>query len=265
LAIGDRFVILAQKLTAKMMPTSHVVVRDAMVHFGALHVLGPVSFEVGAGKCTVLLGPSGCGKSTLLAALAGLQALAGGTALIGEGKNQPGFVFQDATLMPWASALDNVALPLALTGQNKSDQRARAQAALDQVGIGTFSAAKPRALSGGMKMRVALARALVSQPDTLLLDEPFAAIDELGRRALNDLVHHAKQQSGLTVVFVTHSVEEAVYMADTILVLSPRPGQIVARIEVADTPRDAHFWVSDAFAASVAEVRRALAPESGVA
>jgi NitT/TauT family transport system ATP-binding protein len=241
--------------------SAKVVVVDAVVRFGVLHVLGPISFDVSAGRCVVLLGPSGCGKSTLLAALAGLQDLASGTARIGDGTNQPGFVFQDANLMPWASAIDNVALPLALAGARQANQRARAQATLEQVGLSAFAEAKPRALSGGMAMRVALARALVSSPATLLLDEPFAAIDELGRRALNDLVLKAKKQADLAIVFVTHSVEEAVYLADTILVLSARPGQIVARIEIPDSNRDSAFLVSDTFAQKVADVRRALALE----
>jgi NitT/TauT family transport system ATP-binding protein len=236
-----------------------VEVQDAVVRFGALHVLGPVSFDVAAGQCVVLLGPSGCGKSTLLAALAGLQGVSSGLARIVDATTRPGFVFQDANLMPWASARDNVALPLALAGAGTSEQASRAQGALDLVGLGAFAGTKPRALSGGMAMRVALARALVAEPKVLLLDEPFAAIDELGRRTLNDLVHRAKQDKGLAIVFVTHSVEEAVYMADSVIVLSARPGKIVARIDVPDCPRDGDFLVSDLFASKVAQVRRALA------
>jgi NitT/TauT family transport system ATP-binding protein len=236
-----------------------IAVTDGMVRFGALHVLGPVSFEVASGQCVVLLGPSGCGKSTLLAALAGLQDLADGNIQLDAGTAKPGFVFQNPNLMPWASALDNVALPLALAGETLSVQKARALAALEQVGVETFASAKPAALSGGMAMRVALARALVNAPAALLLDEPFAAIDELGRRALNDLVHQAKNDSKLAIVFVTHSVEEAVYMADTILVLSARPGQVIAHIDIPQVARDAAFLVSSVFAEKVADVRRALA------
>jgi NitT/TauT family transport system ATP-binding protein len=236
-----------------------VQVKDAVVRFGALHVLGPVSFEVAAGRCVVLLGPSGCGKSTLLAALAGLQTVSSGAAQIVDTTTRPGFVFQDANLMPWANARDNVALPLALAGASTSESQSRAQAALDLVGLGAFAGTKPRALSGGMAMRVALARALVADPAVLLLDEPFAAIDELGRRALNDLVHRAKQDKGLAIVFVTHSVEEAVYMADSVIVLSARPGTIVARIDVPDSPRDEAFLLSPLFASKVAHVRLALA------
>jgi NitT/TauT family transport system ATP-binding protein len=233
-------------------------IESAVVRFGALHVLGPMSFEVKAGQCVVLLGPSGCGKSTLLAALAGLQTLSGGQAIIGDGSTLPGFVFQDANLMNWASALDNVALPLALAGLPKSDQVARATAELELVGLGEFGTTKPRALSGGMAMRVALARALVTDPIALLLDEPFAAIDELGRRGLNDLVHRAKRERNVAILFVTHSVEEAVYIGDTILVMSPRPGQISARIDVPPEKRDGGFLVSPIFGETVSKVRRAL-------
>lgn len=234
-------------------------VEGAQVRFGGLHVLGPISFEVGAGECVVLLGPSGCGKSTLLAALAGLQDLASGRVWAGETGISPGFVFQDPNLMGWATALDNVALPLALAGVVRDEQKERALAALGLVGLAEFALSRPRALSGGMAMRVALARALVNNPAALLLDEPFGAIDELGRRGLNDLVHAAKRDRGVAVLFVTHSVEEAVYMGDTILVLSPRPGTIAARIEVPHVPRDGAFLMSDAFARTVASARGALA------
>lgn len=235
-----------------------ISVQDASVRFGDLHVLGPVSFTVEAGQCLVLLGPSGCGKSTLLSALAGLQTLSSGRAHLKDRLTKPGFVFQDPNLMPWATARDNVALPLAFAGMPKSDRNAQAHQALVRVGLGEFAHAKPKELSGGMAMRTALARALVSGPTTLLLDEPFAAIDELGRRALNDLVHEAQHQQGLAVVFVTHSVEEAVYMADTIIVLSPRPGTIVATIEVPKTQRNSDFLVTSLFSQTVADVRRAL-------
>jgi NitT/TauT family transport system ATP-binding protein len=233
-------------------------IEHAAVQFGALHVLGPLSFEVKAGQCVVLLGPSGCGKSTLLAALAGLQALSGGRAYVGDGNAQPGFVFQDANLLNWGNALDNVALPLALAGLPKSVQTVRAMAALQRVGLAEFAATKPRALSGGMAMRVALARALVTDPIALLLDEPFAAIDELGRRGLNDLVLREKIERNVAILFVTHSVEEAVYMGDTILVMSPRPGQISARIDVPAEKRDGGFVVSPVFGETVSKVRRAL-------
>jgi NitT/TauT family transport system ATP-binding protein len=232
--------------------------QDVEVSFGDLKALGPISLAVDVGQCVVLLGPSGCGKSTLLAALAGLQPISGGK--IAKSTTPPGFVFQEPNLMPWASALDNVALPLVLAGVDRQDANQQARAALARVGLEDFARAKPRALSGGMRMRVALARALVTKPGVLLLDEPFAAIDELGRRALDDLVLSAKAKDDLTIVFVTHSVEEAVYLADTVLVMSPRPGRIVAEVSVPPVPRDPAFLVSDGFAKAVADVRRALNP-----
>jgi NitT/TauT family transport system ATP-binding protein len=239
--------------------TAQLQVREAIVRFGDLHVLGPLSFDVRAGECVVLLGPSGCGKSTLLAALAGLQDLTSGGVQAGDGSTPPGFVFQDPNLMPWANAAENVALPLALSGVSREEQKVRAQAALDLVGLSTFAGARPKALSGGMAMRVALARALVSKPKALLLDEPFGAIDELGRRALNDLVLNAKRTAGVAILFVTHSVEEAVYLGNSILVLSPRPGQIIDTIKVPDVLRDTEFLLSDAFANAMMQARRALA------
>jgi NitT/TauT family transport system ATP-binding protein len=232
---------------------------DCVVQFGALQAVGPITCHVKAGECVVLLGPSGCGKSTLLSALAGLQPIAAGYSARVGADTPPGFVFQDPNLMGWASAIENVALPLALAGVSHAEQNKRARDALTEVGLGSFAHARPKALSGGMAMRVALARALVTKPNALLLDEPFGAIDELGRRALNDLVHKAKKEAGVAVLFVTHSVEEAVYMGDTILVLSPRPGKIIGTINVPNVPRDTAFLLSDVFAKTLAQARRALA------
>jgi NitT/TauT family transport system ATP-binding protein len=237
-------------------------VDQASVWHGDLHVLGPVSFEVAAGSCSVLLGPSGCGKSTLLAAVAGLQALKTGSATVESGIGQPGLVFQTPNLMPWASALDNVALPLVLAGVERKLAHARALESMARTGIADFAAARPRALSGGMAMRVALARALVTEPAALLLDEPFAAIDELGRRQLNDLVHEVKAAQNIPVLFVTHSVEEAVYMGDQVLVISPRPGRILTQIDVLTQSRDRAFLLSKAFGETVAAARSALAGEA---
>lgn len=233
---------------------------QACVRFGDLDALGPIDLLVHAGECVVLLGPSGCGKSTLLAALAGLQKVASGTVQADtvSGSAIPGVVFQEPNLMNWATAEDNVALPLALAGVEKAERKKRAQAALQRVGLASFAAAYPRTLSGGMRMRVALARALVTEPTALLLDEPFAAIDELGRRALDDLVLTAKRERQLAVLFVTHSVDEAVYLADRILVLSPRPGRIAAEIAVPSAARDPAFLTSQAFAEAAAAARHVL-------
>ena len=230
------------------------------IAFGGLDALGPLSLALSAGECVVLLGPSGCGKSTLLAALAGLLAPSSGTVRAASA-TPPGMVFQEPNLMGWATARDNVALPLQLRGIGTGAARARADAALAECGLAGFEAARPSALSGGMRMRCALARALVTDPDVLLLDEPFAAIDELGRRTLDDLVLDLKARAGRAVMFVTHSVEEAVYLADRIVILSPRPGRIVEQIAVdwPAGPRGTPFLTAPAFAAACARARSALA------
>jgi NitT/TauT family transport system ATP-binding protein len=239
-------------------------VRDAVVKFGDLFALGPISFDVHKGECVVLLGPSGCGKSTLLSAIAGLQSLASGSVSLSDKTKAPGFVFQEPNLMPWATALENVILPLALGSlargrTSHSISEAAGHQALARVGLSDFAGAKPKALSGGMAMRAALARALVDRPSGLLLDEPFGAIDELGRRTLNDLVHIVKRDEATAVIFVTHSVEEAVYMGDRILVLSPRPGTIIEDIQIPAVRRNSDFVVLPEFGELVAQVRRSLA------
>ncbi|WP_298213634.1 ABC transporter ATP-binding protein [Acidocella sp.] len=192
--------------------------------------LAEVTAEIAPGEFIVLLGPSGCGKSTLLRLLAGLESPSGGEIDWGHGgKPAPGeigYVFQDPTLLPWADAAANVALPLRLRGVAEAQARARAEAALAQLGLGEFAGMRPRGLSGGMRMRVSIARALVGEPELLLMDEPFAALDELTRQKLQADVHGLWRRSGKTVVFVTHSIYEAAFLASRILMMSPRPGRI---------------------------------------
>jgi len=200
-----------------------------------------ISTTIARGEFLALLGPSGCGKSTLLRLLAKLETPTAGTITWADGPPKPGeigFVFQDATLMPWASAADNVFLPLKLRGQSRAAAMPEVSAALAQVGLADFAAAKPASLSGGMKMRVSIARALVSKPNLLLMDEPFAALDEFTRHKLQEDLRALWRRSGKTVVFVTHSIYEAAYLATRILVMSPRPGRIAAEITstVADRP-----------------------------
>ena len=180
-----------------------------------------------SGNFVALLGPSGCGKSTLLRLIAGLDQPDRGRIVWDQTPLPVGYVFQDATLLPWASALDNVRLPLRLAGQ---DGQAAARAALARVGLAGFEAARPRQLSGGMRMRVSLARSLVTAPRLLLLDEPFAALDEFTRHALQDDLRRLWQAEGCSIVFVTHSIYEAAYLARRIVVMSPRPGRVVAEI-----------------------------------
>jgi NitT/TauT family transport system ATP-binding protein len=195
-----------------------------------VEALRDLSFTVADGEFVSLLGPSGCGKSTALRIAAGLLAPdAGHVRYTGE-KPEIGFVFQEPTLMPWADALTNVRLPLDLKRMARGDANARATAALARVGLKGFEHAYPRELSGGMKMRVSLARALAAQPKLLLLDEPFAALDEITRNSLGDDLLRLWKEDGLTVLFVTHSVSESSYLSQRVLVMTPRPGRIVEDI-----------------------------------
>ncbi len=193
--------------------------------------LETISAGIAAGEFVALLGPSGCGKSTLLRLLAGLETPSAGAINFADGRPKPGgigFVFQDATLMPWATAAQNVALPLRLQGR---PDPAAVKAALAQVGLAEFADAKPAALSGGMKMRVSIARALVSQPHFLLMDEPFAALDEFTRHRLQEDLRDLGRRTRPTIVFVTHSIYEAAYLATRVIVMSPRPGRIAADVQ----------------------------------
>jgi NitT/TauT family transport system ATP-binding protein len=196
--------------------------------------LEDITAEIEAGEFVALLGPSGCGKSTLLRLLAGLEAPSAGQitwdAGHKPGPGDVGFVFQDATLLPWASAAENVYLPLRLRGRSRAESAGLIESTLARVGLAEFAGARPKALSGGMKMRVSIARALVSNPVLLLMDEPFAALDEFTRHRLQEDLRRLWRESGKTIVFVTHSIYEAAFLASRILVMSPRPGRIAADI-----------------------------------
>jgi len=206
--------------------------------------LDGLDLEVGDGEFLSLLGPSGCGKSTVLRLIAGLMPADAGRLRVAPGRGGSSqdpaqrdiaYVFQEPTLMPWASAFDNVWLPLRLAGIPRQAARERVGAALAGVGLDGFENAYPRELSGGMKMRVSIARALVTRPRLLLMDEPFAALDEITRFKLNDDLLRLKTEQGWTVVFVTHSVFESVYLASRIAVMTSRPGRIAGEIAV-DVP-----------------------------
>jgi NitT/TauT family transport system ATP-binding protein len=192
--------------------------------------LRDLSFSVAEGEFVSLLGPSGCGKSTALRLVAGLLQPDRGHVRFSRYRPEIGFVFQEPTLMPWADALANTRLPLDLKRVARSEANARAAAALKRVGLQGFESAFPRELSGGMKMRVSLARALAAQPKLLLLDEPFAALDEITRNALGDDLLRLWKEDGLTVLFVTHSVSESSYLSQRVLVMTPRPGRIAEDI-----------------------------------
>lgn len=201
---------------------------------GGTHALEGVSLSIVQGSFTSLLGPSGCGKSTLLKIIAGLIAPSAGTLDTSfSGPGSIGYVFQDPTLMPWADVKSNVMMPLDIMGLEDAEKEARTDEALALVELTDFADHYPRALSGGMKMRASLARALVSKPGVLLLDEPFAALDEMTRNRLNDDLIRIAAEQDLTIVFVTHSIFESVYLSDRIVVLAARPGRPIAEFRPA--------------------------------
>jgi NitT/TauT family transport system ATP-binding protein len=218
--------------------------------------LDKFDLSVRSGEFLSLLGPSGCGKSTVLRLMAGLAEPTHGSISWSGTKRSGrrngldiGFVFQEPTLMPWATALRNVMLPLELEGVERGAAAKRASRALDRVGLSAFRDAYPRQLSGGMKMRVSIARALVTDPPLLLMDEPFAALDEIARFRLNDDLLALWRAVGHTVVFVTHSVFESVYLSSRIVVMSPRPGRVSAELAIdAPSPRDENFRTSAEYA-----------------
>ena len=212
---------------------------------------------VGAGEFVSLLGPSGCGKSTALRIVAGLSEANEGTVKWPVG--HIGFVFQEPTLMPWASVAANVRLPLKLAHADEVNSQEAVARALDRVGLVDFADAYPRELSGGMRMRSSIARALVTDPDLLLMDEPFAALDEITRFKLNNDLLAVWQELRRTVIFVTHSVFESVYLSQRIVVMTPRPGRVFAEIAIpAPYPRDERFRTSAEYAGFCRQVAEAL-------
>jgi NitT/TauT family transport system ATP-binding protein len=227
-------------------------------------VLGPFDLALNDGEIVALVGPSGCGKSTALRLLAGLEQPTAGTVTRTPERGQTAVVFQAPTLMPWADARTNVALPLELAGMAKAHEQA--QEALKAVGLESAIGSKPAQLSGGMAMRVSLARALVTRPRLLLLDEPFAALDEITRRTLADDIHRLWDQTRPAVVFVTHNVEEAAYMAQRVVVMSANPGKIAGQTTIdAALPRAPGFRASAVFRNAAEAVSHDLAQAMGQA
>jgi NitT/TauT family transport system ATP-binding protein len=244
-------------------------------HFGDVHALDGIDLEVCAGEFVSLIGPSGCGKSTLLRIVADLEHPTGGTALVGGKTPQQarldqdyGIAFQQAGLLEWRSVTENVELPLHVHGVGKADRRARAAELLELVGLHEFAGSRPSELSGGMQQRVAIARALAPSPRLLLMDEPFGALDEMTRERMQAELLRIIGETGAAVLFVTHSIPEAVVLSDRVVVMSPRPGRITeivpgrrpgARAATDLVPDDVEdVRESGAFFAAITAVREAL-------
>jgi NitT/TauT family transport system ATP-binding protein len=248
-----------------------VVVAEGIRHVyrgrqGELLALNGVDLDVGLGEFVAIVGPSGCGKSTLLRILGGLLAPSEGQVLLGgrpleSPQRQVGYVFQQVNLMPWRTVQRNVTLPLEVAGVPHAPAEERAQELLELVGLEGFEQVYPRELSGGMAQRVAIARALVADPEVLLLDEPFGALDALSREQMNLELLRIWQARRVTAVMVTHSLQEAVLMADRVLVMTPRPGTIRAEVPVdLPRPRSLDVMYTEFFGAISRRVRRAIGP-----
>jgi NitT/TauT family transport system ATP-binding protein len=228
-------------------------------HPGRGRALGPFSLDVAPGEIVAVAGPSGCGKSTALRLLAGLEVPTTGEVQREVGRGHTSLVFQAPTLMPWATAAANVALPLQLSERPRGERVERVAHALRRVGLSDAAGAFPSELSGGMAMRVSLARALVTEPRLLLLDEPFAALDGLTRRNLVEDVHRLWTQTRPAIVFVTHDVDEAVYLASRVVVMTACPGRVAMEFPVEGAlPRPEGFRASEPFRLAVEEITRAL-------
>jgi NitT/TauT family transport system ATP-binding protein len=225
--------------------------------------LSGLNLDIHDGEFLSLLGPSGCGKSTVLRLIAKLAAPSGGTIDM-RGDAELGFVFQEPTLMPWSSVFNNVYLPLRVRGVSRAEAKPRVEEALEQVGLSAFANSYPRELSGGMKMRVSIARALVMRPALLLMDEPFAALDEITRTRLNDDLIRLQAKLRSTIVFVTHSVYESVYLSSRIVVMAARPGRVVADITIDEPqPRGEDFRLCSFYAERCRETSAALTAAMG--
>lgn len=245
----------AQALQPHATPAVEVLSAEKTYPNGTQALL-PVDLTIEEGEFVTLLGPSGCGKSTLLKMVAGLLEPTDGrlhlwrkpVAQLDESGKKMAFVFQSPTLMPWASVQTNVRLPLDLAGVPRAEADARVTEALALVGLSKFANALPRALSGGMQMRVSIARGLVTQPDLLLMDEPFGALDEITRHKLDADLLDLWRKKKLTVIFVTHSIHEAVFLSSRVVMMAARPGRVVEEFRIdAPYPRTADFMVSPEF------------------
>ncbi len=271
---APKFTVIGEESPAPVDTTPAIEVLSAeKIYSNGTRALLPVNLTIKQGEFVTLLGPSGCGKSTLLKMVAGLVEPSDGKLMLWRRDSREkaqiplSFVFQEATLMPWSNVQNNVRLPLDLAGVPRAEANTRVSEALELVGLGKFAKVLPRELSGGMQMRVSIARGLVTRPKLLLMDEPFGALDEITRNKLDSDLLRLWREQGLTVVFVTHSIHEAVFLSQRVIMMAARPGRVVEDIAINEPfPRDEDFRVSPTFARYAKQLQDSLlqASQSGM-
>ncbi|MCL9641267.1 ABC transporter ATP-binding protein [Rahnella bonaserana] len=271
---APKLTVMSDVRSANPPPVPAIEVLSAeKIYSNGTRALLPVNLTINQGEFVTLLGPSGCGKSTLLKMVAGLVEPSDGKLVLWRRDSREkaqvplSFVFQEATLMPWSNVQNNVRLPLDLAGVPRAEANTRVSEALELVGLGKFASVLPRELSGGMQMRVSIARGLVTRPKLLLMDEPFGALDEITRNKLDSDLLRLWREQGLTVVFVTHSIHEAVFLSQRVIMMAARPGRVVQDIVITEPfPRNEDFRVSPAFSRYAKQLQDSLlqASQSGM-
>lgn len=271
---APKLTMMSDLRSANPSPVPAIEVLSAeKIYSNGTRALLPVNLTINQGEFVTLLGPSGCGKSTLLKMIAGLVEPSDGKLVLWrrdscEKVQMPlSFVFQEATLMPWSNVQNNVRLPLDLAGVPRAEANTRVSEALELVGLGKFANVLPRELSGGMQMRVSIARGLVTRPKLLLMDEPFGALDEITRNKLDSDLLRLWREQGLTVMFVTHSIHEAVFLSQRVIMMAARPGRVVEDIAITESfPRSEDFRVSPSFSRYARQLQDSLlqASQSGM-
>ncbi|MFL6613773.1 MAG: ABC transporter ATP-binding protein [Pantoea agglomerans] len=271
---APKLTMMSDLRSANPSPVPAIEVLSAeKIYSNGTRALLPVNLTINQGEFVTLLGPSGCGKSTLLKMIAGLVEPSDGKLVLWRRDSREkvqmplSFVFQEATLMPWSNVQNNVRLPLDLAGVPRAEANTRVSEALELVGLGKFANVLPRELSGGMQMRVSIARGLVTRPKLLLMDEPFGALDEITRNKLDSDLLRLWREQGLTVMFVTHSIHEAVFLSQRVIMMAARPGRVVEDIAIAESfPRSEDFRVSPSFSRYARQLQDSLlqASQSGM-
>lgn len=271
---APKLTMMSDLRSANPSPVPAIEVLSAeKIYSNGTRALLPVNLTINQGEFVTLLGPSGCGKSTLLKMIAGLVEPSDGKLVLWRRDSREkvqmplSFVFQEATLMPWSNVQNNVRLPLDLAGVPRAEANTRVSEALELVGLGKFANVLPRELSGGMQMRVSIARGLVTRPKLLLMDEPFGALDEITRNKLDSDLLRLWREQGLTVMFVTHSIHEAVFLSQRVIMMAARPGRVVEDIAITESfPRSDDFRVSPSFSRYARQLQDSLlqASQSGM-